>query len=161
FNYPFNPEDLPEAYAYDGDIENASLGSMMMTARRAPILRHGDGVASALSRVSFAYHLDNAPFVRFLADPARRIGGAHPDTTIADVAVGTGGAGEPVVDHLVNDGGEKLVFDFYVDCTGFRSRILGQALGSPFDDFDDSLYCDSAVVANVPHDGSIKPYTVA
>jgi tryptophan halogenase len=35
------------------------------------------------------------------------------------------------------------------------------ALGSPFRSYEGSLFCDTAVVANVPHDGRVAPYTLA
>jgi tryptophan halogenase len=36
--------------------------------------------------------------------------------------------------------------DLYIDCSGFRSALLGRALGEPFIDFGRSLFCDRAIV---------------
>jgi tryptophan 6-halogenase len=51
-----------------------------------------------------------------------------------------------------------------VDCSGFRSLLIGQALGEPFIDMSDHLLCDSAVATAMPHDDArygIEPYTSA
>ncbi len=160
FNYPFMPEDVAEAYAYDGHIDTGSLESMLMTSKRAPMTWDGAKVQSVLPKLRLAYHLDNKPFVHFLAMFARRAGVVHLDRTVDQVVVRPGAGDEPEVDHLTTEGGDKLSFDLYVDATGFRSRLM-TALGSEFQDFSDSLYCDRAIAANVPHHGIIKPYTLA
>jgi tryptophan halogenase len=48
-----------------------------------------------------------------------------------------------------------------VDCSGFRSFLLEKKLGSPYISYSNSLFTDCAVTANVPHDGTVKPYTLA
>ncbi len=60
--------------------------------------------------------------------------------------------------------GQALSADFYIDCTGFRGLLINQALGEPFIDMKDQLFCDSAVATAVPHDDEthgIEPYTSA
>ena len=61
----------------------------------------------------------------------------------------------------MDDAGDKLKFDLYIDCSGFRSTLMEKKLCSPFISYEKSLYTDSAVVANVPHGGVVKPYTLA
>ncbi len=161
FHYPFSPGELTEARLFDGHIETASLPSMLMSALRTPMVRAGDQVRSALPQVRFAYHLDNQRFVRFLSRKARELGVRHLDATVDHVDVGTGSDGEPRVESLVLDDGTRLSFDLYVDCSGFRSVLVEQAMQSRYVSYADTLYCDRAVVADVPHDGFVKPYTTA
>ncbi len=143
--------------ATQGDINAFTLQSLFMRAGRVPVYRVGDGHVSLLNQLPFAYHLDNKPFVRFLAEVAGKRGIGHIDARIADVRL----SAEDWVDHLVTDDGRRLEFDFYVDCTGFRSLLLGKALGTPFRSYASSLFTDSAVTGNLPHGGSLKPYTTA
>jgi tryptophan halogenase len=96
--------------------------------------------------------------VRYLAEEARRAGVRHLDAVIT-AAVPS--ADRRDIDHLRTEDGRELRYDLYVDCTGFRSLLLEKALGSEYLSFASSLFNDSAVMANVPHDGLIKPYTVA
>ena len=161
FNYPFSWGDLADAEAHDGSIERASIGSLLMRAKRAPMVERDGELVSLLPSVRFAYHLDNRRFVRWLKKHAERAGVEYLDAEIADVVVRAGGEGEPEVDHLVTKDNQRLSFGFVVDCTGFRSLVVGKTLGSPFHSYASTLYCDRACVADVPHDGTVKPYTLA
>lgn len=162
FDYPFSWGQITEAHAYDGSVERASMGAMLMANQRAPIMKSDDGeVVSALDQLRFAYHLDNQPFVQFLQRCARRAGVEHVDAVVTGAELGPGVDGEPHVTRLDLEGGGTLAFDFYVDCTGFRSLLLEKTLGSGFVDYKGSLFCDSAVVADVPHDGTVKVSTLA
>jgi tryptophan halogenase len=52
----------------------------------------------------------------------------------------------------------------FVDCTGFRGVLINQALGEPFESFQDTLPNDSAVALQVPLDmevHGIRPCTTA
>src|SRR5262249_11227469 len=51
--------------------------------------------------------------------------------------------------------------DLYVDASGFRSLLLEKFLGSPFESYASSLFCDRAIVAAVPQTRAIHPYTTA
>ena len=57
--------------------------------------------------------------------------------------------------------GRELRFDLYVDASGFRSRLMGDSLRSPFISYAASLFCDTAVVADVPQGSGIEPFTLA
>lgn len=162
FDYPFSWGDLGEAEAHDGSIARASLGGLLIRGRKAPIVRADDGtLTSLLPLVRYAYHLDNKRFVAFLKKCADRAGVRHLDAEIADVGLRAAATGEAEVDALTTTDGRRLAFDFYIDCTGFRSLLVGGALGAPFTSYASTLRCDRAVVADVPHDGTIKPSTLA
>jgi tryptophan halogenase len=57
------------------------------------------------------------------------------------------------------DDDTTLTADLYVDCSGFASRLLGQALEEPFLDFGNSLFCDTAVTGSWQRDQGVLPYT--
>jgi tryptophan 7-halogenase len=159
FDWGSNSVGLLGSLATRGSINSFTLQSLLMEQDRAPVFDLGDGRhMSLMKQLPFAYHLDNQRFVRFLTRLAAERGVRHLDARIERVVLDeeTGW-----VDHLVTDGGGRVDFDFYVDCSGFRSLLLGQALGSPEVSFADSLFTDRAVTAVVPHDGAIKPYTRA
>jgi tryptophan 7-halogenase len=160
FPWPFQYGDLQAAYVHDGDLSSHCLGAMLMDTQRVPVLDAGDGVSatSLLGRIPFAYHLDNPRFVRYLQEEAAAAGVTRRDAVVTDATVSPDGER---VESLVTEDGEVLRFDLYVDSSGFRSVLLEGKLGSPFVSYADSLFTDSAVVANVPHDGVTKPYTVA
>lgn len=156
FAYPFGPTHPLEAAVYEGDLLAQSWTSLLMAEDRGPVVADDGGHVSLLPAMKLAYHLDNAPFVRFLAAEAARRGITHRDVTIDEVLVGEGR-----VDGLRLSDGTTARFDLYVDASGFRSLLLGDALATPFDSFASTLLCDTAVVASVPHGGLVRPYTTA
>src|SRR5262249_14013042 len=157
FNYPFGDAQLVDAVVHDGDVRSCSLTSRLMARDRVPLFEDVLGADSALAKVRFAYHLDNRRFVAYLAEHARREGVEYLDRTVAGAVVADAGR----VDHLATQEGDALRFDLYIDATGFRSLLIEGALGSPYLPYDSTLLCDRAVVANVPHGGLLKPYTLA
>src|SRR5690606_10834764 len=57
---------------------------------------------------------------------------------------------------------DGLTADLYVDCTGFRARLLGEALGEPFESIAHVLLNDAAVAMRVPYrdrDRELAPAT--
>ena len=58
--------------------------------------------------------------------------------------------------------GERIVADLFVDASGFRSELLGRFLQEPFRSFDDSLFCDRAVIGGWARTNeALHPYTTA
>jgi tryptophan 7-halogenase len=157
FDWGANSVGVLGSLATRDDIDAFTLLSLMMAADRAPVLDTGDGLVSLMKYLPFAYHLDNESFVRYLSSLARERGVRYVDAKIAAVEA----AGPDWIDHLQTDDGQRLEFDFYVDCTGFRSLLLGQALDTPFHSYAGSLFTDSAVTGNLPNGGHLKPYTTA
>jgi hypothetical protein len=63
---------------------------------------------------------------------------------------------------LTGKRGGRLEGDLFIDCSGFRGLLINKAMGEPFIDMKNQLFCDSAVAAAVPHDDAangIEPYT--
>ena len=158
FNYPFDRGPILEALMYEGHIRNFSLSAALMSSDRSPLLAAAGTHVSLLFDQPFGYHLDNRRFVRYLTEKAAERGIEVLDLEIVDGVLAPDGES---VDHLVTSDGRKLSYDFYVDCTGFRSLLIEKVLGSQFISYEESLYTDSAVVGNAPHNGHIKPYTTA
>ena len=159
FNYPFGNGNPVEAYAHDGHVNNQSLCSLLMSADRAPIVIGDDGApVSLLEYMPYAYHLENKSFVAYLAKCARAAGIRHIDAEIKTVIPS---ADRESVDRLILDDGRALSADLYIDASGFRALLIEKALGSSFISYASSLFCDTAVVAEVPQRGPIQPYTTA
>src|SRR5262249_19252715 len=136
-----------------------SLTSLLMAADKSPIVRDAGGqVRSLLPRTKLAYHLHNAPFVAYLARQAARAGIERLDALVEAVAA----PDRSRIESLRTSDGRELRFDLYVDGSGFSAQLMGKALGSPFQTFAGSLFCDRAIVADVPQPaGVIQPYTLA
>jgi tryptophan halogenase len=107
---------------------------------------------------SIAYHVENEKFVRFLEEYALALGVTILDDTVKEVEQNASG-----VAALELISGRRETADLYLDASGFASVLLGKALGEPFISYDQSLFCDRAVVGGWdrkdPEDMVIKPYT--
>jgi tryptophan halogenase len=164
FNGPFDWDEnnigALGSLSEQGHTRAMSLQSILMDRDRAPLLRNGEKYVSLLHRSSFAaaYHLDNRRLVAYLHEVAVRAGIKYLDRIIKDAVLVPDGS---EVSHLVTSEGEKLSYDLYIDCTGFRSMLLGQKLGSPFMSYGASLFTDRALVFETPHGGHIKSFTTA
>jgi tryptophan 7-halogenase len=165
FDWEVNGIGMLGSMAETGNVSAFTLQSILMERDVTPVIRTNGRLQSFLPMLSFAYHLDNQRLVAYLARTAVARGVRHVDARIADAPLAEAAAGapedEPEIDRLVTDDGRALQFDLYVDCSGFRSLLLGQKQGTPFQSYARSLYTDRAVAFNAPHGGSLKPYTTA
>jgi len=155
FDWSAESVGLVGAIEATGNISGSTVGSALIMNDRAAVFDVDGRPVSLMKYLPFAYHLDNKPFVEFLTDLAARRGVRHVPATLTDVVT----SGPEWVDHLRTTDGQELRFDLYVDCTGFRSLLLGKALDTPFVSYHESLFTDSAITGNVDHHGHIKPYT--
>ncbi|RAY16154.1 hypothetical protein DPM19_04315 [Actinomadura craniellae] len=158
FDWNSNSVGMLGSLATRGDINAFTLQSLLMMADRAPVYRLDDGRhLSLMKRLPFAYHLDNERFVRFLTELALARGVQHVEARLQEAVL----SGPDRVESLRTDDGRELRFDMYVDCSGFRSFLLGKTLDVPFRSYADSLFTDSAVTGNLGHGDHLKPYTRA
>ncbi len=104
-----------------------------------------------------AFHIENIKLVEWLEKMCLREKVKITDGTMASAEVA---GGEISALHL--EDGNRVTADLYIDASGFRSELLGRALGTPYVDYSKSLFCDRAVIAGWPRTREpIKPYTVA
>ena len=157
FNYAFDFGRPLESWLYDQSLEQVTLMSALMEAGKGLALHDGSRTRSLLNTFPFAYHLDNERFVAYLKARALEAGVQMLDRVVEDVELDAHGA----VSALCTTNRERLSFDFYVDCSGFRSELLERRLGSRFESYESSLPTDRAIVADIPREGAINPYTTA
>lgn len=146
---------LPVGFLCDKTLSGVDLGSALME-RGKVFLRHPEGPWPDV-RHTVGYHIENAELVAWLERQAARLGVEVVDGDLAEAVRG----GEGVAAIRLADGRE-LSADLFVDASGFRSELLGKALGTPFISYADSLICDRAVVGGWNRtDEPILPYTTA
>ncbi|MCI0537284.1 MAG: tryptophan 7-halogenase [Verrucomicrobiales bacterium] len=103
-----------------------------------------------------AFHIENRKLVTWLENRCRENG-----VPIADATVQAERGPEGIL-ALVTEKGERFSADLFVDASGFRSELLGRALEEPFQSYQDSLFCDRAVIGGWPRTNEpILPYTTA
>jgi tryptophan halogenase len=106
---------------------------------------------------NWAVHFDAGLYAQFLRRKATsELGVTHIDGTIVDVSK------NPETGFLTGvtlADGRVLEADLFIDCSGFRSLLLGQALGVGYEDWTHLLPCDRAVAMPCERDGPLTPYT--
>ena len=110
--------------------------------------------------MNYAYHFDASRFAALLAEHGKSLGVQHVQGTVKRVELGADGAIACV--HTREQG--PLRADLYVDCSGFRAALIGEAMGSPMRALDDVLFVDRALAMQVPYptpDAPIAAYTIS
>lgn len=105
----------------------------------------------------YGYHFDATLLGQFLAAKAQARGVAHLQRHVRQVQLDEHGD----IARLHLDDGEALAADFFVDCTGFASLLIGQALQTPFVPFAENLFNDAAIAMPTPRDGPIESQTIS
>ena len=105
---------------------------------------------------SYAYHLDAFLYARFLRRWAEERGIERVEGRIVSVQR-DGEAGR--IAGLTLASGAQVTGDLFVDCSGFRSLLLGQTLGVELEDWSHWLPCDSAVAVPSARSDDFAPYT--
>ena len=113
---------------------------------------------SPVSQLRHAYHFDAGLYARFLRRRAENQGVVRHEGRIATVEQAPE-TGDLVA--LVLEDGRRLDADFFIDCTGFRSLLLGQTLNVPFEDWSHWLPCDRAIAVPSARTEPLRPFTRA
>jgi tryptophan halogenase len=116
--------------------------------------------ASIRSTYSYAYHFDSGLYAPFLRDWAMARGVARVE---GRMATAERDPGSPTILALTMASGERIEGDLFVDCSGFRSLLLGGELEVGWEDWRQWLPCDRALAVpcdHAPGEG-ITPYTRA
>ncbi|MBD8547121.1 tryptophan halogenase family protein [Sphingomonas sp. CFBP 8760] len=111
-------------------------------AERGLFLPPTDRPQNDLGVFDFAVHFDASKFAALLGRLARANGVAHVDARI-DHVHRHGGDGR--IEGVTLADGRRIDGDLWIDCSGFRSLLLGEALGVPYVDWRHWLPCDRAV----------------
>ena len=108
-------------------------------------------------RIEYGYHFDSALLGRFLTKHAMALGVVRKEGNIAQVQKHANGD----IRGLQMEDGSFVEGNFFIDCTGFRSLLLQQALEVGFTSFNDNLFNDSAVVLPTPAAEQLPVETVS
>ncbi|WP_242116592.1 tryptophan halogenase family protein [Sphingomonas lacusdianchii] len=136
-------------------IEDYSLCAV--AARAGKFVLPDPDPRSVLSHIRYAYHFDATLYARFLRRYAEKRGVVRVEGIVG--VVGQGGDG--AITGLTLGDGRVVEGDFFFDCTGFRSLLAGETLGSGFVDWNHWLPCDTALAVPSEHAGPPTPYTRA
>ena len=110
---------------------------------------------SILSTLGYAYHFDAALYARHLRGIAEAAGVTRVEGKLRDVERDARGH----LAALTTERGERLEGELFVDCSGFRALLIGEAMGSPYEDWSHWLPCDRAVAVPCARVAETTPFT--
>lgn len=145
------------ALGQGGDIADYSVANVMAAQRRFAVpLADPDAL---LSSYGYAYQFDATRFGPYLRGFAEGQGVTRTEGRIVSVErnAETGDVAAVVLESSV-----RVEGDLFIDCSGFRGLLLGDALGEEWEDWSHWLPCDRAMAlpcASPP--GEIEPLTRA
>ncbi len=108
------------------------------------------------SQLAYAYHFDAGLYAAFLRDYAEREGVSRVEGRIADVERDAA-SGDVRAVQLAD--GRRIEGELWIDCSGFRSLLLGETMGVPFVDWSHWLPCDRAWAVPCARVDPLLPYT--
>jgi tryptophan halogenase len=110
------------------------------------------------TRLNFAFHLDATRYAKYLRKKSEKAGVRRVEGLIKEVQKDQL-SGE--IKALLLDSGELVEGDLFIDCTGFRSLLLGDALGVDFEDWSHWLFSNRAIAVQTTATEAPPPYTRA
>ena len=111
---------------------------------------------SPLADLDYAYHFDASLFARYLRAESEARGVSRIEGRIVQVGQ------EPesgFVERVKLADGREIEGDLFVDCSGMRALLIGEALGIGYDDWNQWLVCDRAQAVPSASVTPLTPYT--
>jgi len=94
-----------------------------------------------------AYHFDAIKFANYLRqDYCKPRGVKHVQATVVDAKINDDG-----IEKLILNNGEEVVANLFIDCTGFKSLLIGEYLKQTFTDYSHILPNNRAWACQVPY----------
>ena len=109
--------------------------------------------------LNYAYHLDAGRYAKFLRAMSEAHGVQRVEGKIAAVLMDGPAGRDGDITALKMQDGSRIDGDLFIDCTGFRSLLLGEALGVGYEDWSHWLPCDRAVAVQTASVREAWPYT--
>ena len=139
-----------------GELGDYNLSTVAASLNRFRVPAPDDG--DVVNSMRYAYHFDAALYAQFLRTMAESRGVRRVEGKIARVSLH---AQTGFIQSIDLASGTRLEGDLFIDCTGFRSLLIGEALGTGFDDWSEWLPCNRALA--VPSEAALdlEPFTRA
>jgi tryptophan halogenase len=152
---PFHQQWLrARHHGYDKPIADFSLSTQ--AALRGKFDKPTAKSPPVFATYSYAYHFDASLYAKFLRGYSEERGVERIEGKIGDVQLRSD---DGFIEALVMEDGRRFEADLFVDCTGFRALLIGQALGAGYEDWSKWLPCDRALAVPTQRVADPIPYT--
>lgn len=139
-----------------GQADEYGAYSFNETAARSGRFAKSDGRPSAIPDLTYAYHFDAGLYAAML----RRFAEARGVVRIEGEISGYDKDGESGdLTALSMADGRRVEGQLFIDCTGFRGLLIGEAMGSAYRDWSNFLPCDRALAVPCERSAAFRPFT--
>jgi tryptophan halogenase len=130
-----------------------SLGASLASAGK--FIEPSPTPPSSLSVFDWALHLDASLFAQHLRRYAEASGVQRIDARITHVELQPENG---FVRAITLNDGRQVEGDLFVDCSGFRGLLIGEAMGSAYEDWGQWLACDAAFAVQSENAPGTEPH---
>ncbi len=141
---------------YGGEIGDYSVHTRAATRNKFMTSASDVGPNSPLAHIAHAYHFDAGRYAQFLRHYAEARGVVRTEGEIVEVLLRPD---DGFVETVRLKSGERIAADLWIDCSGQRGILIGQALKTGYEDWTHWLPCDRAIAVPSAKVGEPTPYT--
>jgi tryptophan halogenase len=105
--------------------------------------------------MNYAYHLDASRYAKFLRGLCEPRGVQRIEGKIVSYSKHANGD----VRSVTLASGQEIEGDLFIDCTGFRALLIGEAMQEEVEDWSQWLFCDRAIAVQTASVGDAVPLT--
>ncbi len=127
-----------------------------MAAGRGKFGRASSSARSPVSELFYAFHFDASLYARFLRRHAERSGVVRKEGKIVQVHRRES---DGFVETVELADGTRIGGDLFIDCSGFRGLLIGEALGVGYQDWSHWLPVNRAIAVPTANVGPPDPFT--
>jgi tryptophan halogenase len=124
----------------------ADFSLAVAAAASGKILPLQDSIPEGLPQMTSGLHFSISAFIRFLTSHLQHLGVRRIAETVTNVNLADSGG----ISSLVTSSGQELIADFYIDCSGSSSQLLGEAMGVGYISWQDTLKVNRKLCAIEP-----------
>jgi tryptophan halogenase len=139
-----------------GDPDCSRFIAEAEAARQGKFARIQASPDGQLPRINYAYQFDAATYAAYLRRYAERRGVIRREGRVVDIEQDSETG---YVTALKLDDDRRVRGDLFIDCSGFRSLLLGDELGVKFEDWSHWLPCDRALAVPSERSEPLLPFT--